>query len=106
MSRSRLAGPLRRRPGRCAFGVFDLALWWSVITPIYGAPDEPAHVIRAESVVRGRFMGSTVPGTGQLRVTVPAFRGNAAHQACTAFKPVVSPSCLHLNSAGRGTGRS
>jgi hypothetical protein len=102
---TRAADLVRRHPGRCAFVVFfGLAMCWSVITPIYGAPDEPAHILRAESLVRGQLIGTKVPGTGDLRVTVPAFLGDAAHQAsCLAFKPVVPASCLHLTSTGHGT---
>jgi hypothetical protein len=33
---------------------------WSLSSPLFSYPDEPAHVIRAESVVRGQFEGRYV----------------------------------------------
>ena len=104
MAVSRLADVARRHPGRCAFGVFlALAMLWSAITPLYGAPDEPAHVIRAESVVRGEVLGTKVAGTGDLKVTVPAFLAASGRDGCFAFHPVVPASCQHFGGTGSGT---
>ena len=46
---------------------------WTVATPLMGAPDEPAHVIKAAAVVRGEMAGLEKPGVGTFRyVTIPA----------------------------------
>ena len=101
---SRLLDVARRYPGRCAFAVFfGLTMLWSVITPLYGAPDEPAHVIRAESVVRGEILGTKVAGTGDLQVTVPAFLTQTGRDACFAFHATVPANCMHLDANGSGT---
>jgi Predicted membrane protein (DUF2142) len=91
-------------PGVAAFVVLVVLMsLWSVITPLYGAPDEPAHVIRAASVVRGQLLGTKVRGTGDLQVTVPAFLAQADRDGCFAFRATVSASCMHLDGTPPGT---
>jgi len=40
-----------------AIGFFLLGLPWLISTPLMGAPDEPAHTIRAAAIVRGDAFG-------------------------------------------------
>ena len=91
-------------PGVTAFVLFLLlGGLWSVITPLYGSPDEPAHVIRAESVVRGQILGKQVPHSGSLQVTVPAFLARSTRDHCFAFHATVPASCMHLDGTPPGT---
>ncbi|UVJ41629.1 DUF2142 domain-containing protein [Arthrobacter sp. CJ23] len=64
-------------------------------------PDEPAHTIKAASVVRGELQGT--PGTAQgepTRVSVPAFAAEAhSLAACFVWKPTTSAGCSPRPSA-------
>ena len=64
---------------------------WSVATPISGAPDEPAHIIKAASVARGQFIGTTTQG-GQS-VEVPAYIAFTPALTCFAFQPKKNANC-------------
>lgn len=68
-----------------------LTALWSFATPISGAPDEPAHLIKAASVVRGQLLGENVHG-GQL-VTVPRYIAYSRTQSCVAFHTTRTPQC-------------
>jgi Predicted membrane protein (DUF2142) len=92
---------------------------WALATPIYGAPDEPGHVLRAASVARGEVVGEerqSLPracretfacafwGGHFHYVRVPAglitagrevpLRDPRFHLPCYAFRPKVSANCL------------
>ncbi len=57
-----------------SFAIFaTLGLAWVIATPLFAAPDEPAHVVRAASVGRGELLGRDVPKAQQV-----APFGNAA----------------------------
>lgn len=87
-----------RRVASCAAGfliVFTLLAAWSLATPRYAAPDEPAHAYRAASLVRGQLLGKTVnaPGDPRVVVQVPATL-TAVGPGCFAFKSQVPASCM------------
>jgi hypothetical protein len=63
-----------------------IAATWSIATPIGGAPDEPAHIIKAAAVARGEI-------TEGQRVEVPAYIAYIPAQTCYAFQPQVTPAC-------------
>jgi len=65
---------------------------WAIATPIGAAPDEPAHLIKAASVVRGQFVGE--PGAKGQVVRVPQYIAFTQNQTCYAFKPDVSADCM------------
>ncbi|MGO4299208.1 DUF2142 domain-containing protein [Leifsonia sp. RAF41] len=68
-----------------------LCLCWSFATPISGSPDEPAHIVRAASVVRGEWVGQPSPD-GNI-VTVPAYIARSQAVTCFAFHPAVDADC-------------
>jgi len=68
-----------------------LAVCWSIATPISGAPDEPAHIIKAAAVARGEVIGKPSPA-GQI-VHVPQYIAYTPTQTCYAFHPQVLPTC-------------
>lgn len=68
-----------------------LAAGWSFATPISASPDEPAHIIKAASVVRGQFVGEA-SATGHV-VQVPRYVATTHAATCFAFQPDVSPAC-------------
>jgi len=69
-----------------------LAGAWAMATPIGAAPDEPAHLIKAASVVRGQFVGA--PGASGQVVQVPRYVAFTQNQTCYAFKPDVTADCM------------
>jgi hypothetical protein len=70
-----------------------LSTAWAIATPVAAAPDEPAHMIKAASVVRGEFIGEYTP-TGH-RVHVPQYIAYTnAQAACYAFKAEQSAECI------------
>lgn len=87
------------RPGRGRLRAF-FASWlllslmsviWSIATPLGGSPDEPAHAIKAASIVRGELAGpSSKNGT---IVQVPAYVAYVYNQTCYAFHSDVTAAC-------------
>ena len=75
--------------------VFALLAAWSLATPKYAAPDEPAHAYRAASLVRGQLLGVPVnrPDDPRVVVGVPATL-TAVGPGCFAFHPQIPASCM------------
>ncbi|MBD8609695.1 DUF2142 domain-containing protein [Frigoribacterium sp. CFBP 13729] len=67
---------------------------WAVTTPLSASPDEPAHLIKAASVVRGELLGDVTDGLPQIRdVDVPAGVAYSAEADCARFQPEVTADC-------------
>lgn len=64
---------------------------WAIATPIGAAPDEPAHLIKAASVVRGQFVG-TPSSIGHI-VQVPQYVAFTQAQTCFAFDAQETADC-------------
>lgn len=64
---------------------------WALATPIGGSPDEPAHLVKAASVVRGEFVGT--PTEVGHEVTVPQYIAWSHAWTCYAFNSEVPASC-------------
>ena len=45
---------------------FLLGALWALATPMMGSPDEPAHVVRAASVARGQWIGTSTSRAGRV----------------------------------------
>ena len=69
-----------------------LSALWAVATPLGASPDEPAHLIKAASVVRGSF-NNVDKGTG-AEVDVPLYIAWTHAQTCTAFNAETSAACI------------
>ncbi|HTW07948.1 MAG TPA: DUF2142 domain-containing protein [Acidimicrobiales bacterium] len=83
-----------------AFGALWLAsVAWALASPIGSGPDEPAHLIRAASLVRGQLVGTPVPhASNALKSTVSVeapqvFARLANDVGCFQFKPDVTAHC-------------
>jgi hypothetical protein len=83
--------------------VLLLSLCWSLATPLFASPDEPAHVSRAASVARGQLLGRTPPHDphGQLLVKVPAIFERGNNVSCFAFSPNTTAKCLSFSGSTR-----
>jgi hypothetical protein len=91
------------RPAIAGFVVlFGLLAAWSLATPEFAAPDEPAQVVKAVATVRGQLIGSPVPALGKAytQVHIPATFDNAyIIPKCFAFfsaKPAGCGPQLHV----------
>jgi hypothetical protein len=69
-----------------------LSTLWALATPLSGSPDEPAHVIKAASVVRGELLPEYMVPQGGV-VEVPVEFAWELEQSCFAFKPDKDASC-------------
>jgi hypothetical protein len=85
-----------------AFSVLFVAIAaWSFASPLGSSPDEPAHVIRAASLVRGQLLGKPMTGApaalrGTVIVEVPqVFTSLANDIGCFQFQNAVPASCQH-----------
>jgi hypothetical protein len=89
-------------------GFFLLGAAWALASPLLSGPDEPAHIVRAEAIVRGQLIGrpmSSNPEYPFTSVLVPGFLENvnrltywcylydAAHTA-TCAPPLSGPDHL------------
>lgn len=72
-----------------------LTTLWSLASPPLSVPDEPAHTIKAASVVRGQLKGQSGTTQGERnQVLVPAYiAATDGSPSCFAFKPLVSAGC-------------
>jgi len=68
-----------------------LAAVWAIATPISSGPDEPAHFVKAASVVRGELVGPA--GEFGNNVQVPQYVAYSHAQTCFAFVPDQPASC-------------
>lgn len=69
-----------------------LATVWGLSNPLMASPDEPAHVVKAASVVRGQLLGPDAEG-GQA-VQVPYFyQLVTAYPTCYMFDPNATGEC-------------
>src|SRR5215218_4932756 len=74
--------------------LFGLGAVWALATPLMGVPDEPAHVIRAASVVRGDIIPRQSSGDPYMSdVDVPEWAAGAHALTCFAFDPGIPASC-------------
>jgi len=93
---------VRRRPrGGRTFLVAFLFVFvaigtWSIATPLFAAPDEPVHIIKAAAVVRGELLGQLQgPSSNAFGVeTVPAFYADSRNvPACFHRHATIPASC-------------
>ncbi len=69
-----------------------LSALWAIATPPGASPDEPAHMVKAASVVRGAF--NNAAGDRGSEVDVPQYVAWTHAQTCPAFRPDVTAACI------------
>ena len=94
-----------RRVFTVAFALVFLSMAaWSLATPLYASPDEPAHVLRAVSLDHGQLIGRSIGSDSNpnTSVTVPASIGEGSrYPVCFAFKILIPASCARpLTTSG------
>jgi hypothetical protein len=88
-------GATSRRVWLVTFVVVALAgSCWSLSLPLYAGPDEPAHMLRSVSLVRGQIIGDDigVVDNNARKVTVPGVY-SVGNPACFAFEPEIPAGC-------------
>jgi hypothetical protein len=96
-----VAAPLPDAPRRSAWLTLVLpwvllsivASLWALAMPPGGSPDEPAHAVKAASVVRGQFTPSSMIDKGGV-LDVPAYIAFEYDQTCYAFFATQSAGCM------------
>ena len=86
--------------------LFAVMAAWSLASPLFSGPDEPAQVLRAASLVRGELLGRPTGGKGSpdTVVVVPAWLAGATRvPACFEGQPAVPASCSPGLPAAAGT---
>lgn len=73
---------------------------WSLASPLYSGPDEPAHATRAVSLVRGQWLGeqTAVVDNNAMEVEVPATY--TANPFCYVFAPSEPAACQQWPDEG------
>ena len=96
--RSRPASPGLGIWGLAVVGFFLLMAAWALADPLLSGPDEPAHLIRAEAIVRGQLVGRPQTANADNPVTivrVPGFlqNSNSLQYWCYIFATNVTAEC-------------
>jgi hypothetical protein len=66
---------------------------WSLATPIFAAPDEDAHAVKAIAAVRGDILGEVEEGSKFPSYHLPAGDHFPPGMMCFAFNPAQSANC-------------
>jgi hypothetical protein len=69
---------------------------WSLATPLFASPDEPAQVARAVALDHGQLIGKTVRNEGNAitHITIPkVYAAGNSYGSCFTFKDTESASC-------------
>ena len=84
---------------------FSLSLLWSFLQPLYGSPDETAHVVKAVATARGQFKGQTT--TGDFGFSSESYKVPRAYsQGIQYLGCILGPSHADASCVGQfGTGR-
>jgi hypothetical protein len=101
-----LPAPTRRRVWLAAAAFVIAPGWvWAVSTPLFGSPDEQAHVIRAVSIWYGSLDRGEVAIQGGLvnveAVAPQIFANSSAQLECWVGQPTVTPRCAPLFAGSR-----
>lgn len=92
--------------GLAFFAYFLLATAWSFATPLYGAPDEAAHLTRAASVVRGQIyvepVEAAMGGGGFVRIPESLSLYADGSLPCFGGRPQWSAECFRTLPSSDG----
>ncbi len=86
-------------------GIGVLSALWAVTTPLGASPDEPAHMNKAASVVRGQFLGDVTDDPQVRVVQVPAGVAYSDPSACARHDGDRTADCAPGFPAGDAADR-
>jgi hypothetical protein len=70
-----------------------LCVSWALASPIFSAPDENAHAVKAIAQVRGEVVGHREPGVRQLVVDLPRSYAVSQQVQCFVYHPNTPADC-------------
>lgn len=71
-----------------------LSTLWALASPLMAVPDEPAHTVKAASVVRGELLGESGGGQGDVAtVRVPGYMASLDKQRCYGADNLMTADC-------------
>ncbi len=100
MTSGRLSTAARHPLGVVLALMCVLAAVWILGTVPSGGPDEPVHIVRGASLVRGQLDGQSFPGEGRL-FELPAWIGYPDH-GCFSLRPEQPANCATAAPAPDG----
>lgn len=108
-----VSGPLLSSPRRLWWTTFVLVTavggLWALANPLFAAPDENSHVVRAVALDHGQLTGKEQKSLLRqhldvtpeaLEVRVPAIYRDEG-SACFAFRPNTTAECAHVEGSSR-----
>ena len=85
--------------------ILSLNLLWSVVQPLYGSPDETAHVVKAVATASGQFGGEEATGdfgfTGRKYEVPVAYSQGIQYLGCILGPNHADASCVGPFASGR-----
>ncbi len=83
-----------------------LTVLWTLATPLFAAPDEPAHVLKAVATARGELLARPVPGdpAAVMDVVVPAGYATVGQVPSCFYKSRDEPAGCAKDPVYRGGG--
>ena len=70
-----------------------MSVAWALSTPVFGSPDENAHVAKAIGVVRGDLLGHTIADSRFRVFSLPDSYRYTASLTCFAYQPQRNANC-------------
>lgn len=91
-------------PLRLAVASLLLLLTWTIAVPLFGSPDEPAHLYKAYGTAHGEAIGVPIEGMSSniRRFDVPPEMGLPPNVMCWIFQPSMSAGCAEPGAVGAG----
>ena len=92
-------------PAAVFLTVLLLLLTWTIATPLFGSPDEPAHLYKAYGTAHGEAIGQPIEGSfspNLRRFDVPAEMGIPPNIMCFVFQADVTAGCVQPGSSSAG----
>jgi Predicted membrane protein (DUF2142) len=83
---------------------FAVLLTWTVATPLFASPDEPAHLYKAYGTAHGQAIGEPMEETlSNIRTfDVPEVMGQPPNIMCFIFQANVTAGCVQPGAVGAG----
>lgn len=88
------------------FGTFLMSAGWALSMPLAAGTDEPQHIVKAASVVRGQLLGEPTAEPAVTLVEVPAALSVAGLWGCFAGHPKVGGDCVAEVTQAEGLGQA
>ncbi len=92
-------------PAAVFVAILLVLLTWTLATPLFGSPDEPAHLYKAYGTAHGEAIGEPIEGSfspNLRRFDVPSEMGVPPTIMCFIFQADVSAGCVQPGPGSAG----